>query len=152
MATDLDAAPLWARLWARLRPLAGVALRFGAVGVAATLFYFGQAQGFLLLGWPVEAAHLVAQATSLLFSYFAQKRVTFGVSGGHRRFGPRFAAATAALVAVSYALVAALDAWGLAGAWVITVNTVFYPAASFVTHTFWTFAGRRAQGDAGETA
>lgn len=119
-------------------------LRFGLVGVAATALYVALAHLFLAVGASVELAHVAATGLSLVFSYLAQKAVTFRVSGDHRRYGPRFAIATAGLVTVSSAAVAALSAAGFADGAVVIGNAVVYPAASFLVHTFWTFAAAQA--------
>lgn len=117
----------------------GQILRFGGVGIACTALYFGLGQASLLLGFGVQSAHLVAYAVSLLASYLAQKRITFGVRRQHGTYLLRFAMATAVLGLAAYLLVVFLEDLDLAEHWIISVNTLVYPAGSFLMHHFWTF-------------
>lgn len=117
----------------------GKMLRFGLVGVLGTLLYAGLAFGLQHGGIPVFWAHVFASAISLAASYAGQKVFTFGVRGQHRAMGLRFAIATAGLVTVQSALVFALSRCGLPAHQVLLASTLYYPPASFLTHTFWTF-------------
>lgn len=122
--------------------LGATAVRFGAVGLSATVIYFVLGWCLNRAGLVIEWASLMALGITLFYSYWAQKRFTFAVTGRHRRFGPRFAVATAVLVAGSQLVVWALDEAGLPPAQALLGVSVFYPVASFLIHTFWTFAGR----------
>lgn len=122
-----------------MEEFAARAVRFGAVGFAATAVYFFAGMALVETGLHVVAAHVIAFAAGFLVSYFGQKRFTFRIRGRHRDAGPRFAIATAVLVAAAFLLVLALDALGVPPRWTIVANTVFYPMASFLLHNAWTF-------------
>lgn len=114
-------------------------VRFGLVGVGGTLLYAGLA--FLLegAGMPLFWAHAMASAISLAASYLGQKILTFNIRGRHREMGARFALATAGLVLVQSIGVFLLAQSGINAQLTLLASTLFYPPASFLTHTFWTF-------------
>ena len=72
-------------------------LRFGMVGVANTAVYYAIYR-LLLLGLPYLAAHLLAWALSVVFSFFANCLFTYRVRPTWRRFAA-FPASTLANVA-----------------------------------------------------
>ncbi|MEM6549702.1 MAG: GtrA family protein [Pseudomonadota bacterium] len=123
-----------------LRAFLAKVMRFGIVGISATALYFALAWSMHRAGLVVEVASLIAQIISLIYSYYAQKRFTFGVAGEHKRFGPRFFVATLAILASAQTLVWFLDEQGVAATHTLLINSIYYPAASFLVHTFWTFA------------
>lgn len=114
-------------------------VRFAIVGVAGTLLYASLAFGLEFSGVQVFFAHAVASGISLAASYLGQKIFTFGIRGQHRQMGTRFAVATALLVATQSILVLSLDHAGIDPSIVLLASTLFYPPASFLLHTFWTF-------------
>lgn len=130
-----------------LRFFLGRVLRFGLVGVLGTLLYAGVAFGLERAGLPVFSAHVLASAISLAASYVGQKIFTFNVRGQHRKMGFRFAVATAGLVAVQSTIVFVLSRSDVPPQLVLLAGTLFYPPASFLIHTFWTF--REPPGAAG---
>lgn len=117
-------------------------VRFGAVGLSATALYF--VLGLILRrgGLTIEWASFCAQTLSILYSYIAQKRFTFRLIGRHQRFGPRFVVSTILLVTLAQILVWSLDEFGVRGEAALAANAVFYPVASFLMHTSWTFVER----------
>lgn len=60
-------------------------LRFALVGVANTIVYYLLYRLFLL-GMPYVGAHLLAWSLSVVFSFFANSRFTFGVRPTWKRF------------------------------------------------------------------
>ena len=123
------------------------AIRFAGVGLIGSAIYAGLAFGSVVAGLDILFAHTIALTISLLASYVGQKIFTFGVRGGHQRTGPRFAIATAGLVSVQYLLVLGFQAVGPSDYVTLWVSTLFYPPASFLIHTFWTFKAKNRVGD-----
>lgn len=119
--------------------------RFAAVGLCATAIYFSLALAFVKAGMHVAKAHVIAYAVSILASYLGQKIFTFGVRGDHRRNGPRFILATAFIAAIQFGLVMLCKRLGASDLTTIVISTLYYPLASFVVHTFWTFRGGPAR-------
>ncbi|MEQ3650110.1 GtrA family protein [Hyphomonas sp.] len=115
------------------------AVRFFFVGLIGTGAYVLIGYSLIWSGMPVLMAHVIATALSLLVSYSAQKTITFRVNGMHRRMGPRFVIATAALVLTQLALVACLKHFHVQSELILAASTLFYPPASFLVHNFWTF-------------
>lgn len=114
-------------------------LRFLFVGLAGTAIYAGFAFGLAGAGVQVLWSHSIAYIISILASYFGQKVFTFQIRGNHSRNGPRFVIATIALAVTQFALVAALNVARVPETWTLLASTLFYPPASFMVHTFWTF-------------
>ncbi|MFH1518463.1 MAG: GtrA family protein [Pseudomonadota bacterium] len=127
------------RLAALWTERSGRILRFAIVGIGGTLLYAGLAFGGLALGWPLMIAHTVAYAISLFASYLGQKIFTFGIRGEHRRNGTRFMIATVILASIQALLVWGLDSLGVPEKLTLLASTLYYPPASFLLHTFWTF-------------
>lgn len=113
--------------------------RFALVGVGGTLLYAVIALSLKAWGLPVFACHAVASAISLVVSYFGQKIFTFGIAGDHARRGARFFVATAILVVLQSSLVIALGQLDVSSNLTLIASTLFYPPASYLMHTFWTF-------------
>lgn len=114
-------------------------IRFAVVGAGATATYFIISLAAIRAGLTPLLAHAAGYGPSLAVSYFGQKIVSFGVRGGHRRFGPRFAIATALLAAGQTLLVIVLARQGVAPLTVFGVSAAAYPAAAFALHSAWTF-------------
>jgi putative flippase GtrA len=114
-------------------------VRFVLVGLVGTGTYFALTMGLVLAGQPIEIAHIAGYAVSIVVSYLGQKIVTFGIRGQHRRSGFRFLLATAGIAAVQYGLILVLARYGLDARMAVVVSTFYYPVASFLVHTLWTF-------------
>ena len=114
-------------------------VRFVVVGGTATAIYFFLALACVAMGLGVEAAHVVAFVVSIVASYFGQKLVTFRVKGRHRRNASRFVIATAGIAAVQFGLVAYLKFMNLDPFFIFLVSSLYYPIASFIVHSLWTF-------------
>jgi putative flippase GtrA len=114
-------------------------LRFLIVGGTATAVYFGLALAASSAGLAVEISHLIAFAVSIVVSYFGQKLFTFRVQGEHARNVTRFAIATAGISTLQFLLVAGLNAVRIDRVLIFLASSAFYPAASFLVHSYWTF-------------
>jgi putative flippase GtrA len=114
-------------------------VRFSVVGLAGTGIYYVTALIALDAGLSVEVAHVVAFAVSIVFSYVAQKMVTFRVHGNHRRSIWRFSVSTAIIAGSQFALVLGLRHLSIAAPVLFAISSVYYPVASFCFHSLWTF-------------
>ena len=122
------------------------AFRFGVVGLTASAAYFVI---FNVTAAPIGPlapfeAHLVALTISILVSYFGHHAYTFRLAGGHAFHFTKFAIVTAVLVVASSGLAYLLDRYGHYPAIVTSlVIVVFYPGASYLLHSLWTFGAAR---------
>jgi putative flippase GtrA len=116
------------------------AVRFFAVGVTATLGYFGVSLLLLRAGmWP-QLVNLIAFGASLLLSYAGHYFFTYRSREAHSRTGTRFAIITLVLLLLCSA-VQQLALWSDVppeGASLIVA--VVYPPLSFLLNHFWAFA------------
>lgn len=127
-------------LGAAIRRLWGMqVVRFAVVGLTGTGIYYVTALIALNAGLSVEVAHVVAFAVSIVFSYVAQKMVTFRVRGSHRRSIGRFVASTAIIAGSQFALVLGLRHLSIPALVLFAISSVYYPVASFCFHSLWTF-------------
>lgn len=122
-------------------------LRFGVVGVSATLVYYLTALASVQAGLGTEAAHFVAFAVSIVFSYIGQKIFTFRVKGEHKRSVSRFVLATAVIAGIQFLLLLWLKALAVPTAVLFAISSVYYPIASFIIHSLWTFRRRKETRD-----
>ena len=120
-------------------------VRFGAVGIAASLAYLGSSLIFLGFGMPPLVVNAAAFAISLTLSYLGQYYFTYRVSDAHKRLSLRYAVTVLALLSVCSAL-----HWGLIWLEVSPplaslAVTLIYPPLSFLSNHGWVFGrGRRA--------
>lgn len=121
----------------------GRLVRFALAGGAGTALYFVTALLAERATGAVFAAHAIAYVVSVSFSYLAQKIFTFGVRGQHRRMGARFAIATAAISVGQLGVVALLNAAHATPTIVFLGGALFYPLASYLIHSLWTFREAR---------
>ncbi len=121
---------------ARRGPLLVQLSRYGAVGVVNTLIgYVVIVTLHLVAGLSLVAANLAGYAAGLSFSYFANRRWTFGRRGPSRHALPAFLALVAIGFAANLAATAASQHLGLP-----------YPAAQalgFVCYSTIVFLGLR---------
>ncbi len=132
-----------ATLWHRHRRLGTQVVRFGAVGVTATVTHV------LIVVALVESglarpfwANVVAFSTALVVSYFGNHAWTFELRGGHRRHLPRFLVVALVGLALNQGIVyGAVDllAWDYRIALAIVVTSV--PAMTFLLNRYWAFHG-----------
>ncbi|KUM25087.1 polysaccharide synthesis protein GtrA [Mesorhizobium loti] len=135
------------------RPAAGMRLlvRFGSVGIVATILYAALAAFFARSEWiglaPVEAS-FAAYAAAALFSYLAHKSFTFMSAGPHRSEAPRFLLLTLTGLAVAYAAPSLLTVnLGLPFVVPVLVTCVVIPALNLLVLDRWVFPERRRQDD-----
>lgn len=112
---------------------------FIIIGLMSTATYYLIAVGSARAGLSVSIAHITGLSISLVVSYLGQKKFTFDAHGKHRRYGPRFLAATGLIVLLQFALVMLLASFGLTPAVIFLASSIFYPVASFILHWGWTF-------------
>ncbi|MEM9150719.1 MAG: GtrA family protein, partial [Cyanobacteria bacterium P01_F01_bin.3] len=109
----------------------------------ATLLYAVISFAGVFFGLSAVMAHIIAYAISVAVSYFGQKSYTFGIQSQHRQFGPKFIIATAFLAGSQFLLVYGLATYStLQDYFILSLSTLYYPPASFLVHTFWTFKRR----------
>ena len=118
----------------------GAILRFGMVGVMATLVYFAVSLVLLDFGLVPRVTNLVAFAVGTVASYLGHYFFTYRADDSHFKLGGRFAAVTAGLALLCVALhqVALWLGAGPRGA--VLFVTVAYPPLSFALNHFWAFA------------
>ncbi len=115
-------------------------VRFGIVGVSATLSYLAITGGLeYLTALPAALINLVGLAGSLLLSYAGHYYFTFEATAGHGRKGPLFLVVTGVIVLGSMAVQHIVQL--AAGSPYVSylAVTVYYPVASFVLHNLVTF-------------
>lgn len=116
------------------------AMRFGLVGILATIIYAIIAFGGVHFGLSAVTAHIIGYVISLAASYYGQKSFTFDIQSQHREYGPKFIIATIFLAGTQFLLVYGLANYTQVQDYIIlAISTVYYPPASFLVHTFWTF-------------
>ncbi len=118
----------------------GAVLRFGVVGVAATLSYLGLS--LLLLHWGMlpQLANLAAFLASTAISYLGHYFFTYRANGSHLRLSARFIAVTIAL-SLLCSLLHQLVLWaGVSPRLAAVAVTLAYPPLSFLLNHFWAFS------------
>lgn len=128
----------------RLAPIAGQALRFGAIGLAATALHVLVALTAAALGLTPQMSNLAGFAAAVNLSYFGHFYLTFRLgthaAATHDRHLPRFVIVSLAGLALSSALVSLLTGpLGLPFAYAIGVVAVAVPAFSFAMSRLWAF-------------
>jgi len=126
---------------ARLRPgELGAIVRFGLVGIAATLVYLLVSLVLLDLGVAPRATNLAAFAAGTVASYFGHYFFTYRADDSHLKLGGRFAAVTAGLALLCVALHQAALWLGAGPRGAALFVTLAYPPLSFALNHFWAFA------------
>lgn len=120
-------------------------VRFGIVGIIATLVYAAVSFGLIYLDVLNAAAiNVLALAAALVSSYAGHHRFTYGFDGNNRVYGARFITATLFLVGLSTAVThVAVSNLGVSPQANALFISVAYPAFSTVLHHFWTFSRGR---------
>ena len=127
----------------RLPDLARI-MRFGLVGVAATLTYAGVAAmlsyGQLAKAFSATPASFVSYLIAMPISYFGHKWLTFGSRGSHAQEAPRFVASALLGIAISCFLPLTLVEWlGYTPAVSIVAATILVPLTNYVVLGLWVF-------------
>jgi putative flippase GtrA len=123
-------------------PVGPQALRFAAVGLAATAAHAGVAlAAAAVFGLAPLLANLAGYLAAVLLSYLGHARLTFGTRGGHARRAPRFAAVSLGGLLLSAAITSVVcGALGGSLALAMACVTLVVPAASFLANRRWAFA------------
>jgi putative flippase GtrA len=127
--------------WSHILVEVGRVLRFGVVGIAATLVYIAAAMfADEWLGFTAVAGAIVGQAASTAVSYFGHLHYSFRVKSDHRVFLWRFVLiallALALNIGVSWALT---DVFGISHRIAIAVLAVLIPITNYLCNRFWVF-------------
>ena len=119
----------------------GRIVRFGFVGVAATVVYTGTSvAGIEVFGLPPVAASVLGQGVATFVSYFGHVLFSFRVEPSHRLYLMRFlliSVLTFALNIVVTWLIA--DVLGISPRIAIAVVTVLIPITNYLANRFWVF-------------
>ena len=126
-------------------------LRFGAVGIAASLAYLMSSLVLLAVGIPPLAVNVAAFAFSLALSYLGQYYFTYRASGAHRKLSRRYAMTVSLLLAVSSALHWSLIWLTVSPPLASLAITLVYPPLSFLLNHGWVF-GRGRSTDAADVS
>ena len=127
----------------------GRIVRFGGVGILATLVYM--AATFVAVEWVGVAAvmaSLLGQLASTAVSYFGHLYYSFGVAADHRSYLWRFLAVAVVTFSlngfVTYLLT---DIIGVSYRASVVVVAILIPLANYLCNRFWVFrSGLRALG------
>ena len=118
----------------------GAIVRFGLVGVMATLVYFAASLVLLDLGLVPRATNLVAFAIGTVASYVGHYFFTYRADDSHLKLGGRFAAVTAGLALLCIVLHQVALWLGASPRGAALFVTIAYPPLSFALNHFWAFA------------
>lgn len=126
---------------------------FGLVGATATAVYFGVAIVLYAIppfdAYPASAA-FVASLASVLWSYVGHHHFTFGKTGAHQFYLPRFLTISIVLSAMAVCGTHfATQSFGVDYQLATLGVTISYPFASFALNRSWVFGGRKHQGSEG---
>ena len=125
------------------RLLFGETVRFGLVGLSATLLYV--ALFWLLtseLGLIPAVSATFASIISIVASYSGHYFFTFRHSGGHFRSMTRFLAMSATLITANSVLVEIVDRYFTFKSAPFIATCIFYPLASFLLNRTLVFRRR----------
>lgn len=134
-----------------MRDLLGRGLRFGIVGVLATLLHVAVATGCIEgLGFAPWLANAVAFVSATVVSFVGQTLWSFRSQLGVGRFA-RFVVVAVGGLGLTILISGGLDALGLPYGIGIAAVVMTVPAFTFLMHSFWTYrerpAPRRCAGD-----
>lgn len=115
-------------------------VRFGLVGVTATLAYLGASLLFLDRGMNPRLANLAAFGVGTVTSYLGHYFFTYRSGDSHLKLGTRFFLVTAALVGMGAVLHHFALVFGATPRLAALFVTVAYPPLSFGLNHFWAFA------------
>lgn len=114
-------------------------VRFGIVGVAATLTYAVLGLGFEHMGMPVLMGNFFAYLLAFGVSYMGQSRWTFQSTAQHRATLPKFALTQGIGLLFNSAIIAALIYSGLPYIFAMPVAIVTVPIVVFIICKYWVF-------------
>jgi putative flippase GtrA len=117
-------------------------IRFGAVGLSASLLYAILAGALLQLRIGLILAHCLAYAAAVPYSYLAQRGFTFRSSSAHLVSLPRFLLANGASFLLSTGIVAIFRELQLPAAGAVTAVVVVVPLINYFCLNAWVFTNR----------
>jgi putative flippase GtrA len=119
----------------------GRIIRFGFVGIAATVVYTGTSfAGIEVFGIPPVAASVLGQVVSTFVSYFGHALFSFRVEPSHRLYLLRFLLISVLTFAPNVIVTWLIaDALGLSPRIAIAVVTVLIPITNYLANRFWVF-------------
>jgi putative flippase GtrA len=115
-------------------------IRFGLVGVTATLAYLGASVFLLDRGINPGVANLAAFGVGTVTSYLGHYFFTYRSGGSHLKLGSRFFLVTACLVGMGVVLHHVALLVGATPRLAALFVSVVYPPLSFGLNHFWAFA------------
>lgn len=120
-------------------------LRFGLVGIAATLTHMGVAEAALLAGGlPAVWASVIGFVPAFAVSYLGHARVTFAGQARHAHALPRFFLIALGGFLASLGLLTAAQGQPLPEALRLALSIAVIPAITYVLARLWAFADPRA--------
>jgi putative flippase GtrA len=129
-------------------------IRFGIVGIAATLVYAGVTYLVVETGVakPIMAS-VIGQLTAGFISYFGHLRFSFAVDPDHKSFVWRFLVIAAVTFAMNIGVTFLLtEVLGLSYRVSIVVVTVLIPITNYLCNRFWVFhSGLKSLAKTGRT-
>jgi putative flippase GtrA len=119
----------------------GRILRFGVVGISATLVYIAAAMfADEWLGFTAVAGAIVGQAASTAVSYFGHLHYSFRVKSDHRVFLWRFTLISLVVLVLNTGVSWTLtDVFGTSHRIAIAVLAVLIPITTYLCNRFWVF-------------
>jgi putative flippase GtrA len=117
-------------------------IRFGVVGLSASLLYAILVGGLLRQHVGLLLAHCIAYATAIPYSYLAQRGFTFRSSSVHLTSLPRFLLTNGASFLLSTAIVAISRELQLPAAVAVSAVVVVAPLINCFCLNAWVFADR----------
>lgn len=120
--------------------------RFALVGLSATGLYFLLSLIFHYgIGMGSFLTHALALFISIVASYFGHFFFTYRKTGNHTYFSSKFVIVTLICIVASTGVQILVDQYMSEAAYSFLAVTLFYPAASFLLHHFWTFIDPKAE-------
>ena len=129
---------------AHLAATACEAMRFGAVGVCATLTYVAVSLLTNRVGWPSYACSTLAYVTSAGVSYFGHGAFTFPSTAPHREKWPRFLTVSVLVYALTNLIVfIAMDILKQSFLISTLVIVLCIPLLTWIVSRVWVFRSAR---------
>lgn len=116
-------------------------IRFGIIGVLASLMYAGVTFFIVEMGVgnPIMAT-IVGQLCAALISYFGHQRYSFAVASTHKIFAWRFLVVFGLTFAMNVGVTWLLtENFGISHRVTIVVVTVLIPVTNYFCNRFWVF-------------
>lgn len=120
-------------------------IRFGVVGVAATLSYFLLGLLFVnLLGLPALAGNALAYVLAFVVSYLGQALWTFEAKEGHRTMLPRFALTQLVGLGINSCIVWICLRMGMPYEYAMIAAAALVPVFVYIICKYWVFNKKKS--------